>query len=114
MIFDFAMLCGDTHTCDWLISIGLAFDEYDKTDMVVLSVVSNNVDMIKWVVDKDIELSEWWEENLIIFAIQYSCCYDVINYLVMYGIEIILCIDLIESKYENIIERKQIIDLLKQ
>jgi hypothetical protein len=112
MMLDFAMIRGDIDTVNWLVCIGLCLSEYNNKDMVLLSIASNNVNMIKWVIDNNINIHDHYEHNLIDYALKHSCSRDMIKYLVSCGIQIIFDVKIINANYCEY-ESERIIKLLK-
>jgi len=113
MMLDFAMIRGDVDTVNWLVCVGLCLSEYSSRDMILLSIASNNVNMIKWVVDNNINLNEHHEHNLIDYALKHSCSRDMLKYLISYGIQILFNIDVVNTNY-CAYESVRIIKLLRQ
>lgn len=88
-IVDFAMIRGDITMLEWLIAIDLDISDYCKQDMVVTSIMSNSVDMLEWIINlngPNFNLRDHYPGNLLKFALEKKCSYDMIKYLFNYGV----------------------------
>lgn len=119
MIVDFAMIRGDIDTLNWLIAIGVNMDDYSRRDMIITSIISNSVDMLLWVIDlqgPSFNMTKFYTGNLLKFALEKRCLYDMIKYLFNYGIpKPILSLDekeKLEESYDNKELWERIVELL--